>query len=210
MDWLIVFLVAVVLLILFMRITSSYTAGTPANDRSVISQPVFDSSGNYQDIDPTVAPWTTAANYVLEPDSTMTWSASNAKCWTMPNCVGIRHNFDTHQTWYLMQPIGTTRTSVPSVNNPTVQYNGASYTLPLAIVANKSTQDPAAPVNCTWTPTTGACSTSACNTPGTVTTTYTIGTPAAHGGVCSPAPASTSVPCNTNNQCPWVPPGFFQ
>jgi len=200
----IVILFTIIVIILFTRITrSSYTAGTPANDASVISQPVF-VSGNYQDIDPTVAPWSTPANYVLDTTNPSTWSQANFNCWAVPNCVGIRHNFDTHQTWQLMQPIGTTRNAVVSVNTPTVPYNGQNYSLPLSIVAKKSTQDPNAPVNCTWSPATGACSTSACSTPGTQTISWTIASPAAHGGTCS-SPASTTVPCNTNNPCPSIP-----
>ena len=206
----IVILFTIIVLILFTRITrSSYTAGTPANDASVISQPVFDSSGkNYQDIDPTVAPWSTPANYVLDTTNPSTWSQANFNCWAVPNCVGIRHNFDTHQTWQLMQPIGTTRNAAVSVNTPTVQFNGQNYSLPLSIVANKSTQDPNPPVNCTWTSSTSACSTSACNTPGTQTTTWSKSVTESHGGVCPAAPASSTVACNTNHPCQTITKAF--
>ena len=205
---LILLLVVITVLLLVTRITSSYTAGTPANDLSVLSLPVTDSSGNYQDIDPATSPWSTAANYVLD-SGTPSWSQANINCWASPNCTGIRHNFDTHQTWYLNQPIDTTKTSAASALTPVVTYNGARYRLPLAIVAARSTQDPNAPVDCTWTSTTGACSTTVCDTPGTQTTTWSVGTPASHGGVCSPAPASTTAACNTNNACPWIPISFI-
>jgi len=135
----IVVLVSIIVLLLCIRVTSSYAPGTPAS--SLISQPVFDSQGNYQDINPMIAPWTTAANYVLDPGNP-TWSQANINCWARQNCAGIRHNFDGHQTWYLMQPIGTTSTSMVSVMNPVVQYNGQNYSLPLSIVANKSIQNP--------------------------------------------------------------------
>lgn len=201
-------LIVVIFFLLITRIASSYTAGTPANDLSVLSLPVLDSSGNYQDIDPTTSPWSTAANYVLDTGNP-SWVQANINCWASPNCTGIRHNFDTHQTWYLNQPIGSTKTSAVSVLTPVVTYNGTRYRLPLAIVAAKSAQDPNAPIDCTWTSTTGACSTTVCDTPGTQTTTWSVGTPASHGGACSPAPASTTAACNTNNPCPWVPVSFI-
>ena len=134
--------ITIILVLLLTRASSSYAPGTPSPaSAALISQPVFDSQGNYQDINPAVAPWTTSGNYTLDL-SGPTWSQANINCWKLPNCVGIRHNFDTHQTWYLNQPIGTTSTSAVSVNTPNVQFNGQNYTLPLSIVALRSTQNP--------------------------------------------------------------------
>ena len=107
-----------------------------------------------------------------------------------------------------MQPIGTTRNAVLSVLTPTVPYNGQTYSLPLSIVANKSTQDPNAPVNCTWSPATGACSTSACSTPGTQTISWTKSVTESHGGTCPAAPASSTVACNTNHPCQTITTAF--
>ena len=160
-DFILIFMIFVIVLLILKRVTSTFTSGTPANDPSVISQPIIDSKGNYQDIDPTAAPWTTSTNYVLDP-GTPSWSQANINCWAKTGCNGIRHNFDTHQTWYLMTQISPTKTSSLSELTPTVQYNGADYSLPLAIVANKSTQDPRPPIDCVWSPTTSPCSSTTC------------------------------------------------
>ena len=105
-----------------------------------LSYPIMDSYV-YLDIDPTVAPWNITANYVLDPGNP-SWSNANANCWSLPNCTGIRHNFDTGQTWYLKQTVDSTIPSSISVNNPVVTYNGSRYSLPLSIVASRSTRNP--------------------------------------------------------------------
>ena len=200
-------LLAIVLLVLVRR-TSTYPPGTAANDPSVISQPVLDANQNYQDINPSAAPWSVATNYVLETSPGVSWSQANLNCWSKANCVGIRHNFDTKQTWYLINStgaIGTTQTSALSVNTPTVQYNGASYSLPLAIVALKSVNDPVAPVNCTWSSTTPSCAHAPCNSPGVPVTTTWSPSPTSHQGTCSPSPATITNACPAGSQCPWLP-----
>lgn len=141
----IVVLATIILFILLTRVSSTY--GTPANDPSISPQPIFVGT-DYQDIDDTVAPWTTPANYQLDPGTT-TWAQANINCWAKPNCSGIRHNFDTRQTWYLMQPIGSTKTAVQSVLTPKIQYNGQYYKFPLTIVANKSISQPMQPLKVT-------------------------------------------------------------
>jgi hypothetical protein len=208
-DIVIIVLLLFITVLLLLRRTSTYPPGTAATDQSILSQPVFDANQNYQDINPSVAPWTTASNYVLETTPGVTWNQANFNCWARTNCIGIRHNFDTKQTWYLINSagtIGTTQTSVLSVLNPTVQYQGAAYSLPLAIVALKSVNDPVAPTNCAWSPSTPACAPAPCNTQGVpVTTTWSISTPAAHQGTCSPAPANVTNACPPGSQCPWLP-----
>ena len=142
---------------------------------STVSYPIMDSYG-YQDIDPTVSPWTSSGNYI--PATTgLSWTQLNSICWRMNNCVGIRHNFDTKESWYLGQdPTNQTIPSTLSVNTPTVQYQGSLYSLPLAIVALKSQVNPAP---CTTTVPSGTYVSSPCTT-----TTNTVFSPAAS---CSPS-----------------------
>ena len=142
---------------------------------STVSYPIMDSYG-YQDIDPTVSPWTSSGNYI--PATTgLSWTQLNSICWRMNNCVGIRHNFDTKESWYLGQdPTNQTIPSTLSVNTPTVQYQGSLYSLPLAIVALKSQVNPAP---CTTTVPSGTYVSSPCTT-----TSNTVFSPAAS---CSPS-----------------------
>jgi len=199
-------LIAIIVIILFTRMRSSYITGTPANDPSLKVQPQQNADGSYKDISTSD---TTYANMQLETTAGVSMADANKNCWAKTNCWGIRHTFDpdnNKQTWYIM---GTPTQFTPaplSAITPRL-YKGNYYAFPSVFIAAKSTQDPADPVNCSYSPATSACATGiACGTPAGVTTTTWSTTPASHGGVCtSPAPPSTSVACPAA-ACSWVPP----
>ena len=204
-DLMILLLIAIMVILLLMRVSSSYTAGTPANDPSLKLQVQTNADGSFKDIDPTAAMWT-STTYQLDA-ANPSFSQANINCWANPNCWGIRHTFDpdaSQKTWYLMTAPTTTVSAPESAVSPR-PWNGAYYAFPAAVIAQKSAQDPLAPVNCTWTPATSACVPTPCGSPaGSKTTTYSVGTPASHGGTCSPAPASSTATCPPPS-CSWIP-----
>ena len=198
-------LIAIIVIILFTRMRSSYTAGTPANDPTLKVQPqVFMNTdgtiANYKDISTSD---TTYANMQLETTAGVSMADANKNCWSKPNCWGIRHTFDpdnAQKTWYVIGTPTQFVTSPVSTISPRL-YGTTYYAFPSVFIAAKSTQDPEAPVNCSYSPATSTCSTSACDNPGTQTTTWSKSVTESHGGTCSPAPPSSSVACNTNNPC---------
>jgi len=205
------FLVIVIVFIVLKKTTSGLApapspAATPvASADSTLSKPMYDADGNYQDVDVNDStPGVDFKNGVSLDPGKPSWAEANKNCWDRGNCYGIRHDFDAKKTWYLTKdPVGKTQTSDLSVLTPTVQYNGESYSLPLAIVALKSASDPTPPINCEWTENTPACVTPACGVSGTpVSTTWTKSREASRTGTCAPAPASRSVPCPNGTPCP--------
>ena len=153
-DLLIVLLIVIIIGVLFMRITSSYTAGTPANDPSLKVQPQVNSDGSYKDISTSD---TTYANMQLETTAGVSMAQANINCWAKPNCWGIRHTFDPDndkKTWYVMGTPTQFVTSPLSAITPR-SYLGTNYAFPAVFIAAKSTQDPLPPVDCTWTSSTG-------------------------------------------------------
>jgi len=203
---LIVLLIVIIVGVLFMRITSSYTAGTPANDASLYVQPQVNSDGSFKDIstsDPVYA------NMQLETTAGVSVADANKNCWAKTNCWGIRHTFDpdnAQKTYYVIGTPTQFATAPLSAITPR-SYLGTNYAFPAVFIAAKSSQDPEAPVNCSYSPATSACATGvACGSPAGVRTTTWTTTPASHGGVCtSPAPPSTSVACPAAF-CAWIPP----
>ena len=139
-------LIAIMVILLLMRVSSSYTAGTPANDPSIKLQVQTNADGSFKDIDPTASMWT-STTYQL--DSTKpSFSQANINCWAKPNCWGIRHTFDPdgdQKTWYLLAAPTTTVTAPTSAISPRM-YNNAYYAFPAAIIAQKSQQDPNPPI----------------------------------------------------------------
>ena len=168
---------------------------------STVSYPIMDSYG-YQDIDPTVSPWTSSGNYI--PATTgLSWTQLNSICWRMNNCVGIRHNFDTKESWYLGQdPTNQTIPSTLSVNTPTVQYQGSLYSLPLAIVALKSQVNPAP---CTTTVPSGTYVSSPCTT--TSNTVFSPATSCTSGQYISGFSPGSSTQAGSPGSCAPCPSG---
>jgi hypothetical protein len=174
---------------------------------STLSKPLYDQAGNYQDVDIDKSGADGFKDSIALDPGKPSWNEANNNCWDRgSSCYGIRHDFDAKKTWYLTKdPKGKTDTSDLSVLTPTVQYNGESYSLPMAIVALKSASDPTPPTNCEWIENTPACVVPKCNTPGTpVSTTWTKSKEAKNGGTCA-APASKNVPCPAGPKCPWLP-----
>jgi len=207
---LIMFLVIVIVLIVLKKNTSTLQqaqpAPSPSSPDSILSKPMYDASGNYQDVDINSGAGGRGFknNITLDPGNP-SWAEANQICWDKGNqCYGIRHDFDTKQTWYLSKdPTGKTDTSVLSALTPTVEYNGQSYSLPLAIVALKSVSDPTVSTNCEWTENVPPCAAAACGVSGTpVSTTWTKSKEASRTGTCAPAPASRSIPCPAGPACP--------
>jgi hypothetical protein len=109
---------------------------------------------------------------------------------------------------------GTTGTITDTWTANPATYGGtpcSSIPAPAAITTRTCAASPC-PVPCTWKSTAGSCTpapaSSVCGTPGTITNTWSVQTPAAFGGSCAPTPASFNTPC-AGRACVWVPTSYF-
>ena len=181
-DIIIGLLVVIVVLLVLRRVRSNFNASTPPADLLIRPQNIG------KDIDITATKWTNVANYKPgDPgDETKAWYELNIKAWSIPGCWGYRKVLQAGGGgavgYILSAPAATDYTRDCGVIDTVVLSDGALHAVPDALICQLSAADPVQGTDCVWTLGAGS--------------KWIVSSPAAHGGVCPPAPAPVSFVTN--------------
>jgi hypothetical protein len=195
-DIITLLLAVIVVVIVARRFTSSYNVNTPAAD--LLIRPV----NIGKDIVLTDAKWTNTANYKPGDagDENLPWYDINTKAWSVPNCWGFRKVLQKggggSVGYFLTDPSGDMSRDC-GVIDTTVLSDGVEYSIPDAFISQISAADPVQGTDCVWTLGAGS--------------KWIVGSPAVHGGACSPAPPPVGFVNATffNTKTPTLPNSYY-
>jgi hypothetical protein len=184
-DVILVLLVVIIIILAARRLTSNYNAGTKAADLLirpvnigkdvVLTDAKWTNVENYRPGDPAVA--ASGSTPAVKADTELSWYELNTKAWSIPNCWGFRKVLQVGgggAVGYFLTDPSADMTKDCGVIDTTVLSDGVEYSIPDAFISQISVADPVQGTDCVWSLGAGS--------------KWIVGSPAQHGGACSPAP----------------------